>query len=92
MRTNNEIENDPQTDMLAYFFTSAICVQKLDDSRAVHFASLVALCCVLHRYKSQDIRCHQLFCIAARKVRKTDKSDKQKGISFNDAFLLVSNC
>jgi len=53
-------ENDSQTDMLGSNFPSARCVQRFDDSRVVQFTWLFALCCVLHRYKSQDIRCHQL--------------------------------
>ena len=53
-------EKDTQTDMLMRFdIISARCVQRFDDSLAVQFTSILALCYVLHRYKSQDIRCHQ---------------------------------
>jgi hypothetical protein len=67
-------ENDSQTDMLGSNFPSARCVQRFDDSRVVQFTWLFALCCVLHRYKSQDIRCHQLifnsFIHSFKKVKK----------------------
>jgi len=63
-------ENDSQTDMLGSNFPSARCVQRFDDSRVVQFTWLFALCCVLHRYKSQDIRCHQLILFIHSFIQK----------------------
>jgi hypothetical protein len=36
---------------------SAMCVQRFDDSLVLQFALRIAFRCVLHRRKSQDIRC-----------------------------------
>ena len=52
--------SDTQTDMLAGLPASATCVQKFDDSRVLQFALRIAVCCVLHRCWSQDIRRHEL--------------------------------
>ena len=35
---------------------SATCVQRLDDSQNLQFTLLIALCYVLHRYTTQEIR------------------------------------
>ena len=37
-----------------------MCVQRLDDSLILQFALRIAFRCVLHRRKSQDIRCLKL--------------------------------
>lgn len=48
--------DDTETSMLPQL-GSAMCVQRLDDSRVLRFALRIAFRCVLHRRKSQDIRC-----------------------------------
>ena len=50
-----ESSTDTPTDILPE--GSARCVQKFDDSLAMQFARRIAFRCVLHRYRSQDIRC-----------------------------------
>lgn len=52
-----QVVADPQTDMLASGDTSAICVQRLDDSRSLQFAPRIAVRCVLHRCESLEIHC-----------------------------------
>ena len=39
-----------------YFTLDANCVRKSDDSRMLHFALRIAVCCVLPRYGNLDIR------------------------------------
>ena len=48
---------DAQADMLLAEASSAICVQRFDDSRTVQVTLRIAFRCVLHRCESQDIRC-----------------------------------
>ena len=48
---------DTQADMLLAEASSAICVQRFDDSRTVQVTLRIAFRCVLHRCESQDIRC-----------------------------------
>ena len=48
---------DAQADMLSAEASSAICVQRFDDSRTVQVTLRIAFRCVLHRCESQDIRC-----------------------------------
>ena len=40
-----------------------MCVQRFDDSLILQFALRIAFRCVLHRRKSQDIRCRKLYFI-----------------------------
>ena len=51
------VHADAQADMLSAEASSAICVQRFDDSRTVQVTLRFAFRCVLHRCESQDIRC-----------------------------------
>ncbi len=48
---------DAEADILLAGASSAICVQRFDDSHYLQFTLRIAFRCVLHRYGSQDIRC-----------------------------------
>ena len=48
---------DTQADMVLAGASTAICVQRFDDSRTVQVTLRIAFRCVLHRCESQDIRC-----------------------------------
>lgn len=50
-------ETDTEAGMLSTEVSSAICVQRFDDSHYLQFTLRIAFRCVLHRYGSQDIRC-----------------------------------
>ena len=52
-----EGEADAEADILSAGASSAICVQRFDDSHYLQFTLRIAFRCVLHRYGSQDIRC-----------------------------------
>ena len=52
-----EGETDTEAGMLSAEASSAICVQRFDDSHYLQFTLRIAFRCVLHRYGSQDIRC-----------------------------------
>lgn len=54
---------DTQTGMLVGLPTSAICVQKFDDSQVLQFALHFAVCYVLHRCGSRDIHRYALFYV-----------------------------
>jgi hypothetical protein len=63
---------------------SARCVQSFDDSLAMQFAWRIAFRCVLHRYRSQDIRCWK--CLVIKFLRFS--SQLLAGWSFNIANLV----
>ncbi|KAI8378460.1 hypothetical protein BD560DRAFT_50613 [Blakeslea trispora] len=48
---------DTETGVLTGIPMSARCVQRLDDSLNLQFTLVIAICYVLHRCKSQEIRC-----------------------------------
>ncbi len=56
-------DQNTQTDMPAGYPAGACCVQKLDVSQVLRFASRFASRCVLHRYENQMIPCRQLCTI-----------------------------
>ena len=51
------MRNDTQTDILPGIPSSAMCVQKFDDSRTLQVTIHIAVCCVLHRCESLEIHC-----------------------------------